>query len=284
VGFSDHLLGRLVERLREVGVYDRALIVVTSDHGAAFIPGQQRRNLKAANLGEVLPVPLFVKLPGQGPTGARDRISLTIDILPTIADVVGARIPWPVDGHSLLRDSTQRDSVYVKVSAQQEKGALRLGVPELLAERDDAAARRQARWHSGSWTSVFQYGPREFLVGRKVAELAVVGRAPSGIIVRRQDPPENERSFTPILMSGVAVGDAGRQPLDLAIALHGTIRATARTYRQVGEAGGMVWQVLIEESALRPGPNPSEIFVVEGPDDSPRLLRVGRPSQSDLHE
>ena len=40
VGFTDRLLGRLIARLRETGLWDRALVVVTADHGVSFRVGQ----------------------------------------------------------------------------------------------------------------------------------------------------------------------------------------------------------------------------------------------------
>ncbi|HEU0024046.1 MAG TPA: sulfatase-like hydrolase/transferase, partial [Thermoleophilaceae bacterium] len=43
VGFADRLIGRLLRRLRETGLYDRSLIVVTADHGVSFQPGGPRR-------------------------------------------------------------------------------------------------------------------------------------------------------------------------------------------------------------------------------------------------
>ena len=48
-------------------------------------------------------MPLFIKLPGQRRGRIISRPVRTIDLLPTIADVLGIRIPWHVDGRSLLR-------------------------------------------------------------------------------------------------------------------------------------------------------------------------------------
>ena len=47
------------------GLYDRALVVVTADHGVSFRAGQKRRPLSDANLQDIAYVPLFVKLPHQ---------------------------------------------------------------------------------------------------------------------------------------------------------------------------------------------------------------------------
>ena len=42
VGFVDHLVGSLVARLREVGAYDEALVIITADHGASYRGGRSR--------------------------------------------------------------------------------------------------------------------------------------------------------------------------------------------------------------------------------------------------
>ena len=65
VGYTDHLLGRLVSRLKREGIYDRALIVVTADHGAAYRVGEERRRLTASNVADIAAVPLLIKAPGQ---------------------------------------------------------------------------------------------------------------------------------------------------------------------------------------------------------------------------
>ena len=102
---ADRLLGDLVRHLRTKGVYDRTLLVVASDHGASFRPGELRRNLTAENYPDIMSVPLLIKFPYQKTGRASNQHAETIDIVPTLADVLGARIPWPVDGKSLLDDS-----------------------------------------------------------------------------------------------------------------------------------------------------------------------------------
>ncbi len=64
LGYTDAALGILLRRLRETGLYDRALVIVTADHGAGFRLGDQRRLPTPTNLDEIAFVPLFVKLPG----------------------------------------------------------------------------------------------------------------------------------------------------------------------------------------------------------------------------
>src|SRR5215210_1202151 len=66
VGYTDHLVGELLARLRRTGLLERALLVVTADHGYSFRVGvKSRRLISDRNVEEIAPVPLFVKAPGQ---------------------------------------------------------------------------------------------------------------------------------------------------------------------------------------------------------------------------
>ncbi|MDQ4068731.1 MAG: sulfatase-like hydrolase/transferase, partial [Actinomycetota bacterium] len=102
--YVDRLLGQAVDRLKQVGLYDRAAIVVTTDHGISFAPGLElgTRNLRPENEHEVAWVPLIVKSPGQTTGEVRDDNVLSVDIAPTVADLAGVDIPWEVDGISLV--------------------------------------------------------------------------------------------------------------------------------------------------------------------------------------
>ena len=97
-GYADTILGRVIERLRSAGAWDDALVVVLADHGVAFTPGSSRRYSEEANIGEVAPMPLFVKAPGQQRGKVDESPVTTVDVLPTIADILGVEIPFEVDG------------------------------------------------------------------------------------------------------------------------------------------------------------------------------------------
>ena len=95
--YADRLFGRLLARLRATGLYDRALVVVTADHGVSFRAGDRRRRPTATNLHDVASVPLFVKSPRQRQGRAVGGVVRTIDVLPTIARELGVRLSG-VDG------------------------------------------------------------------------------------------------------------------------------------------------------------------------------------------
>ncbi|MEU5674047.1 sulfatase-like hydrolase/transferase [Micromonospora sp. NPDC047753] len=102
LGYTDRLIGETLRTLRANGLYDQALVVVTADHGVSFHPGAQGRGMDAikAAAGEVAWVPTFVKEPRQQTGRVDDRNWEHVDLLPTVADEAGIRLPWPVDGRS----------------------------------------------------------------------------------------------------------------------------------------------------------------------------------------
>lgn len=169
LGYADRVLGRLLARLRQTGLYDRALVVVTADHGVSFRAGQKRRPLSDRNLEDIAYVPLFVKLPQQDRGRVERAPARTIDILPTIADALDVRIPWHVDGRSLLgHPATERDVVLVK-----DRGR-RFVVPTAeLEARRERALRRQLRLFGSAepLSSLYGVGP-----GRELVNHSIEGR------------------------------------------------------------------------------------------------------------
>ncbi len=81
VGYTDRLLGLFLRRLHETGLWDKALIIVTPDHGISFRGGDLRRHPTRTNLAELAFTPLFVKLPGEQDGRVVDRHVVTVDIL-----------------------------------------------------------------------------------------------------------------------------------------------------------------------------------------------------------
>jgi hypothetical protein len=162
LGYADRVLGRLLARLRATGLYDRALLVVTADHGVSFRAGQKRRPLSPANLQDIAFVPLFVKVPGQRRGRTVHARARTIDILPTIAKALGVAIPWHVDGRPLPGRTHDRDVVLIK-----DRGK-RFVVPatRLDALRKRALSRQLALFGSDeSPATLFALGPDRRLLG-----------------------------------------------------------------------------------------------------------------------
>ena len=99
----DTFIGSVVHKLKDLGVYNDSLVVLTADHGAAFtIGGDLRAPANQRNYPEILWVPLMIKQPGQTRGSITDAFAQTIDIVPTMAKVLGVTVPWKLDGQSLL--------------------------------------------------------------------------------------------------------------------------------------------------------------------------------------
>src|SRR5207245_5762296 len=104
IAFDDAQVGRVVARLREIGLLDRTAIVLTSDHGESLGEhGEGEHGFFIYNA--TLRVPLILKLPTGWPKGRTISLPVgTVDIAPTIARLCG--IPTSAtrsfQGHSLL--------------------------------------------------------------------------------------------------------------------------------------------------------------------------------------
>ena len=110
LGYADHVLGRLIRRLRQTGLYDRALFVVLADHGVSFRPGQSHRRADPRNLSEIMSVPLLVRFPEQVRGTVSSANAELVDLLPTIADTLNVPFRWEVDGVSLLSHLSSKEN------------------------------------------------------------------------------------------------------------------------------------------------------------------------------
>ena len=101
VAYSDEIVGRMLDRLRALKVFDQATIVILSDHGEGLGDhGEQEHGLFLYQ--ETTRIPLMVK-----PAGWRNgmlRIAnpvQQIDLVPTLLDAIGADKPASMRGRSL---------------------------------------------------------------------------------------------------------------------------------------------------------------------------------------
>lgn len=268
--YVDRQIGDLVRRLEAQGVLDAAMVVVTSDHGVSFEAGGHRRaatKLDATNRDEVLPVPLFVKYPGQR-TGATDpRPAQSIDVLPTIADALGMDLPpdWKFDGRSLRRnDATRRDRFWWN-SADKIESVRRDAHPDRMAR-----ALRGFVGPAGNDHDLYRIGPHGDLVGRAVPRAAA--EAMPGTSVNPNDPAAYARvdpssGYVPALyearLSGVERGSW------LAVALNGTVAGVAPAF--VGRDGETRIEAMLDPSLFEKGANVVTVWLVD--DGSLRPVR-----------
>jgi Sulfatase len=254
-GFVDRLLGELVARLRATGLYDRALVVVTADHGASFHAGKPFRLTTREDVSDIAGVPLFVKPPGTGAGRTLDAYVRTTDILPTVLDIVGLDVPDSLDGRSLVA-ATVPDRRTVDVLNFEDD---RVVVDRAAFERDrlDTLAERIRLFGAEeSWERVFRVGPHPELVGRNAAELRETDAVGTAIELTQADAVEEvdpDSGSVPAYLSGRVIGDSDLP--NLALAVNGRVAA-------VVPLQGRAFSALVSERAFRPGKNAVEAFLV----------------------
>jgi arylsulfatase A-like enzyme len=98
---TDWMIARLLATLRESGLEDNTLILFTADHGEQM--GAHRRVGKEVFFQECTRVPLAISWKGFIKPGQVDNGSLVsgIDVLPTLCDYAGIRIPEGLPGRSI---------------------------------------------------------------------------------------------------------------------------------------------------------------------------------------
>ncbi len=99
--YTDRHVERLMRSMKELDIFDKMLIVVTSDHGEEFLEHGSWEHQKTL-YEEQLRVPLIIKFPGGEGAGRRvkEQVSL-LDVAPTIADVMELPVPASFRGVSL---------------------------------------------------------------------------------------------------------------------------------------------------------------------------------------
>ena len=102
VAAADAVIGDLLAELKRLGVYDRATIVLLSDHGEGL--GEHGEKQHGFFLyRETLQVPLLVKLPGAERGGERvSAPAQLVDVAPTLLSQAGVEVPEKLTGSSLL--------------------------------------------------------------------------------------------------------------------------------------------------------------------------------------
>jgi len=223
VGAVDMLLGELIDHLQAIDAFDKSLIVLTSDHGVAHVPGQPRRRVTNATLYDVGLVPLIIKAPMQAEGRIDDRLIQSVDVVPTIADLMGADGPWPGDGVSLTQGEGRSD-LYIR---DQEHDDVRIDVDG--GGRREAVLRLIERFgESGKEQDLFAFGPFAHLVGSPVASLLP---GPPVLTASIEDPTiyqfaDPGSGFIPAYVAGVVEGGAelATEP-HIALALNGVIGA-----------------------------------------------------------
>ncbi|MBN3581398.1 arylsulfatase [Algoriphagus aestuarii] len=116
ISLFDQHVGEVKAKLKELGLEENTIIIVTSDNGPTYTGGVDFDYFESSNpftngygrtKGFVyeggIRIPMLVNWPGKVEAGSKsDLISAFYDVMPTICELVGAPVPDDADGKSFL--------------------------------------------------------------------------------------------------------------------------------------------------------------------------------------
>lgn len=165
LSFADRLLGHVLDQLDRLELFAKSLIVVTADHGASFywdssdLATDKLRQLQAS---DTMYVPLFIKRPHQSQSTISDRLVETIDVLPTIADLLDVEIPWEIDGFSAFTDKAPMRNRIGMFGMKMEFGK--------DIEPDHLSLKRKIKlFGTRNREGLFAIGPHQEIVGKPIS-------------------------------------------------------------------------------------------------------------------
>ena len=117
VSFLDRSIGRILEKLRTLKLDENTLVVYMSDHG--YLLGHHARFEKHCCYEAALRVPLLMRWPGRMRHGVVTRLTESVDLVPTILDLLGLD-PLPENHGQHLFRSKPRNHIFSQYLENEE--------------------------------------------------------------------------------------------------------------------------------------------------------------------
>lgn len=102
IAYTDAQIGRLMDFLDESGLAENTVVVLVSDHGEEFMERRHWGHVELNLYDEILKVPMLMRIPGVAGNQVIGQQVSTMDIMPTLLELAGCRIPEKVLGKSLV--------------------------------------------------------------------------------------------------------------------------------------------------------------------------------------
>ncbi|MFW6006868.1 MAG: sulfatase [Halanaerobiales bacterium] len=134
ISMIDYQVGRMVEILKDKGLYDNTMIIFTSDHGDYM--GYHHMLLKQNHMYEpLMKVPLIIKYPDNREKGISTKMINNIDLAPTILDEAGLERGKYMEGNII---SSEKDREYILAeTVNQKEYMVRSKKRKLLLNKND---------------------------------------------------------------------------------------------------------------------------------------------------
>lgn len=156
----DHHTGRILKKIKDLGLDNNTYVIFTSDNGPWIIRKEHGGHALPLRSGKTtcweggLRVPFVIRAPGKVPAGkTNDLVTATIDLMPTIAKLAGAKLPTDrvLDGLDIsniwhgTQNELDRPYYYYKHSLLR---GVRKGDWKLMLKHEEGSENFAAKWQN----------------------------------------------------------------------------------------------------------------------------------------
>jgi hypothetical protein len=274
VAYTDRLVGQVMAKLKAEGLWEESLVVMGADHGIGWTPGEPSRALGRHNAPNLMWVPQFIKAPGQDNGVVDDRNWEQVDLLPTIADLAGIKVPWTMDGASQTgkptRTRTEKWWYDIPGHRQVRDGPANLA--QVLEGETDTLVRG-----SQGPRGLYRFGVAADLVGRDPASVGPIGGAPATAVL------DDERSLERVdpgsgKLPALVLGRLASPPppgATVLVAVNGVIGGGSRLFPERPGEPAVRFAAITPDDLWRPGPGGPQLqLYVATTGTRPRLQPV----------
>lgn len=256
----DRLLGNLISHMKKEKLFEPSLIVITADHGTSFQPGASRRTPGPSNYAGIAAIPLFIKAPYQESGVIDDSNMESIDIFPTVADILGVPLPWPTDGRSALNPSAKERRQKTVILASGKSIQFDARSPIVYE-----GVKTKLDQFGYSPDDLYKIGRFKQLIGLKVENQHVVESSVKCSLDGRMylENTDWDSPFIPANICGRLIRDQQPfiAPLNLAVTLNGIISGLTQSY--LDHDGTERFSSVLPETDFRSGYNHVSVYIVK---------------------
>ena len=280
VAYTDGLVGQVVDKLKAEGMWDKSLVVMGADHGEGCVPGEKPRSLGKTNAPDLLWVPQFIKTPGQDAGIVDDRNWEQVDLLPTVADLAGIRVPWTMEGRSQTGKPTRTrtEKWWYDLPGHRQVRDGPANWSQVLKGTTDTLVRG-----SDGERGLYRSGSSAALIYRAPASVGPIGGPPAAAFLDDRRPLGELRpgsGTVPALVSGRLTAPP-RPGATVLVAVNGRIGGGSEPFPERPGEPAVRFAVLTPDFLWRPGDGHRQLqlYVLDRSDGVPRLQPVSVPAE-----
>ncbi|MEI6123990.1 MAG: sulfatase-like hydrolase/transferase [Bacteroidota bacterium] len=285
VGYADKILGDVIAQLKKQGIYDKSLIIITADHGVSMQPKMSRREYSETNLQDIFKVPTFLKFPDQTASLICSALVSGLDIVPTIAEVLGISVPYKHDGVSMLSLAAAK-RISIDINNMATSGVTTLKLNKIIGF--NLLAWQDSVYGSGTpLTLLMRRDSHHALLGKDIIDLNVKTDI-SKVLIEIEDNlgqfknVDLNGNFLPAYVRGHVIGNVTKTKLLLAIVMNGKVWATTSTTQWLDDP--CFFNALLPEAAFRQGNNNLEIYLIQETKQgiNPKMIKIPIKGKGDI--